>query len=78
MVAAVDRGDLDAALKIFNDLVPVVDAIMSHAPGVMTAKAALELQGVLDNRVVRLPLVEADDALVAQVRAALTNAGLLG
>jgi len=32
---------------------------------------------VHDNRTVRLPLVEADDALVDVVRAALTEAGLL-
>ena len=32
----------------------------------MTAKAALELLGVLPNRNVRLPLVPADEALVAQ------------
>ncbi len=77
MVARVDAGDLDGALKVYGDLVPVVEAIMGHAPGVMTAKAAIELLGVHDNRVVRLPLVEADDALVDVVRAALTEAGLL-
>jgi 4-hydroxy-tetrahydrodipicolinate synthase len=77
MVACVDRGDLDGALKVYGDLVPVVDAIMGQAPGVMTAKAALQLLGVLDNRAVRLPLVEADDTLVDVVRSALTEAGLL-
>jgi len=77
MVAAVDRGDLNAALKIFNDLIPVVDAIMGHAPGVMTAKAALQLMGVLPNRTVRLPLVEADNDIVGLVHEALASAGLL-
>jgi 4-hydroxy-tetrahydrodipicolinate synthase len=43
----------------------------------MTAKAALQLLGVLPNRNVRLPLVPADDALVADLRAVLTRAGLL-
>jgi 4-hydroxy-tetrahydrodipicolinate synthase len=43
----------------------------------MTAKAAMELLGVHDNRAVRLPLVEADDALVDLVRSALSEAGLL-
>src|SRR6478735_1931662 len=46
LVARVDAGDLDGAFKVFADLVPVVDAIMGHAPGVMTAKAAMELLGV--------------------------------
>ncbi|MEO7351856.1 MAG: 4-hydroxy-tetrahydrodipicolinate synthase [Marmoricola sp.] len=77
MVARVDANDLDGALKVFGELVPVVDAIMGKAPGVMTAKAAMQLLGVHDNRVVRLPLVEADDTLVDVVRAALTEAGLL-
>jgi 4-hydroxy-tetrahydrodipicolinate synthase len=77
MVARVDANDLDGALKVYGELVPVVDAIMGQAPGVMTAKAAMQLLGVLDNRAVRLPLVEADDTLVDAVRAALTEAGLL-
>src|SRR3954452_1268142 len=77
MVARVDAGDLDGAFKVFADLVPVVDALMGQAPGVMTAKAAMELLGVHDNRAVRLPLVEADDTLADAVRAALTEAGLL-
>jgi 4-hydroxy-tetrahydrodipicolinate synthase len=77
MVARVDAGDLDGALKIYMELIPVVDAIMGRAPGVMTAKAAMQLLGVHDNRTVRLPLVEADDTLVDVVRAALTEAGLL-
>ena len=77
MVARVDAGDLDGALKVYGDLVPVVDAIMGRAPGVMTAKAAMELLGVHDNRAVRLPLVEADEFLVDVVRTALTEAGLL-
>jgi 4-hydroxy-tetrahydrodipicolinate synthase len=77
LVSLVDAGDLDGALKVFGDLIPVVDAIMGHAPGVMTAKAAMQLLGVHDNRTVRLPLVEADDTLVDVVRTALTEAGLL-
>jgi len=77
MVARVDAGDLDGALKDYVELIPVVDAIMGQAPGVMTSKAAMQLLGVHDNRAVRLPLVEADDTLVDVVRAALTEAGLL-
>jgi 4-hydroxy-tetrahydrodipicolinate synthase len=45
--------------------------------GATTAKAALELLGVLDNRNVRGPLVPLDDAEVAALRAGLTAAGLL-
>lgn len=77
MVAAVDRGELSEALAIYTEVVPLVDAIMNHAPGVMTAKAALQLMGVLDNRTVRLPLVEADTDLVGLVHEALASAALL-
>lgn len=77
MVAALEAGDLDTALRLYQDLLPVVDAVMNHAPGVMTAKAALQLLGVLDNRTVRLPLVEADEETVGRVHEALANAHLL-
>ena len=77
MVDAVDRGDLTAALATYRELVPVVAAIMTTAQGAMTAKAALQLLGVLPNRNVRLPLVSADEALVAHLRAVLETAGIL-
>jgi 4-hydroxy-tetrahydrodipicolinate synthase len=77
MVDAVDRGDLTAALSTYRELVPVVEAVMTRAPGVMTAKAAMQLLGVLPNRNVRLPLVPAEDALVADLRTVLIRAGLL-
>jgi len=77
MIACVDKGDLDGALAIYVELLPVVDAIMNHAPGVMTAKAALQLMGVTGNRAVRLPLVEADDDLVGLVHETLASAHLL-
>ena len=77
MVDAVDRGDLSAALTTYRDLVPVVEAIMTTAQGAMTAKAALQLLGVLPTRTVRLPLVPADEALVAHLRDVLDRSGLL-
>jgi 4-hydroxy-tetrahydrodipicolinate synthase len=77
MVDAVDRGDLASALSTYRDLVPVVTAVMSTAQGAMTAKAAMQLLGVLPNRNVRLPLVPCDDALVAHLRDVLTHSGLL-
>jgi 4-hydroxy-tetrahydrodipicolinate synthase len=77
MVAAVDRGDLTEALGIYRDLVPVVDAVMTTAQGAMTAKASLQLLGVLPGRHVRLPLVPADDDLVAHLSDVLGRAGIL-
>jgi 4-hydroxy-tetrahydrodipicolinate synthase len=77
MVRALETGDLTEALTIYRRLVPVVDAIMNKAPGATTAKAAMQLLGVLDNRTMRLPLVAAGDDLVAHLRTELVNAGLL-
>ena len=77
MVEAVDRGDLATALATYRDLVPVVEALMTTAQGAMTAKAAMQLLGVLANRNVRLPLVPADDVLVAHLREVLTRSSLL-
>jgi 4-hydroxy-tetrahydrodipicolinate synthase len=77
MVAALERGDLPAALDVYRHLAPVVDAVMNQAPGAMMAKAAMQLLGVLPNRNMRLPLVPASDELVEKLRAALTTAGLL-
>jgi 4-hydroxy-tetrahydrodipicolinate synthase len=77
MVDAVDRGDLGTALTTYRELQPVVEAIMTTAQGAMTAKAAMQLLGVLPNRNVRLPLVPADDALADHLGDVLTRAGLL-
>jgi len=77
MVRDVERGDLAGALATYRRLVPVVQAIMTRAPGAATAKAAMELLGVLPNRNVRLPLVPVDDALVGDLRAELVRADLL-
>jgi 4-hydroxy-tetrahydrodipicolinate synthase len=77
MVAAVDRGDLPAARAIHNRLIPAVRAIMSpSSQGAIRAKAALQVQGVLTQRTMRLPLLAADDAELAEIRAGMTAAGL--
>ena len=58
--------------------VPAFDAVMGVPNyGATTAKAALELLGVLDNRRVRGPLVALDDDEVTALRAGLAAAGLL-
>jgi 4-hydroxy-tetrahydrodipicolinate synthase len=77
MVRCLEKGDLDGALALYQRLVPVVHAVMNRAPGVMMAKAAMQLLGVLPNRNVRLPLVPAGDDLVASLRRELVDAGLL-
>jgi len=73
MVAAVDRSDLETALAIYQRLVPVVDVVMHRVQGAMTAKAAMQLLGVLDNRNVRLPLVPAPDEVVTELESVLAT-----
>ena len=77
MAAAVDRGDLVTALSLYRRLVPLVEVVMQRAQGAMTAKAAMQLLGVLDNRNVRLPLVPASDELVGELRSVMSDLGLL-
>jgi 4-hydroxy-tetrahydrodipicolinate synthase len=73
-----DADDPAAALATFTRLLPVIDAVMGVSNyGATTAKAALELLGVLDNRRVRGPLVALDDDEVGALRTALVEAALL-
>jgi 4-hydroxy-tetrahydrodipicolinate synthase len=78
MADAFWAGDSARALEIFTRLLPAIDAIMGVPNyGATTAKAALQLLGVLDNRNVRGPLVPLDDDEVDALRAGLAASGLL-
>jgi 4-hydroxy-tetrahydrodipicolinate synthase len=77
LVNAVDAGDLPAARKIHTELLPAVRGIMTRTQGVIMAKAALQLQGVLPGRHLRLPLIAATDEEVAALRGDLEEAKLL-
>jgi len=78
MVEAVDSGDLERAQEIYHGLLPAIHGIMGVGNyGATTAKAALQLVGVLDNRRVRLPLLELDDTELSALRTSLESAGLL-
>lgn len=78
MYDAYTGGDPFTAREIFTRLLPAIDAIMGVPNyGATTAKASLELLGVLDNRRVRSPLVMLDDDEVAALRAGLVASGLL-
>ncbi|HEU5038978.1 MAG TPA: 4-hydroxy-tetrahydrodipicolinate synthase [Nocardioides sp.] len=78
MAEAFWAGDHAEALRIFTRLLPAIDAIMGVPNyGATTAKASLQLLGVLDNRNVRGPLVPLDDAEVEALRAGLEAADLL-
>jgi 4-hydroxy-tetrahydrodipicolinate synthase len=77
MVRAVDAGDLEAARAVHVRLLPAVRGLMKRTQGAITAKAALQLRGILQHRTMRLPLVAATDDEVALLRADLEEATLL-
>ncbi len=77
MVGAVVKNDLATARELHDRLLPAVVGVMTRTQGALMAKAGLQLQGVLDGRAVRLPLVEATDAEVEQLCSDLVAAGLL-
>jgi 4-hydroxy-tetrahydrodipicolinate synthase len=78
MLDAFEGGDHAKAREIFARLVPAIDAVMGVPNyGATSAKAGLQLLGVLDNRNVRGPLVPLDDDEYAALRTGLETAGLL-
>lgn len=78
MIESFLNGDHAAALTAYQRLLPAFKAVMGVPNyGATTAKAALEMIGVLDNRRVRLPLVELSEDEVADLRTGLVAAGLL-
>ncbi|MFC7405301.1 4-hydroxy-tetrahydrodipicolinate synthase [Georgenia alba] len=77
MVRAVDDGDLPGARDVAARLRPVVAALMGTGQGAVMAKHALHLQGVIPTPAVRLPLVTAPEADVAELAAALREHGYL-
>ena len=77
MTGAIADGNLHRAVQIHHRLVPLVAAIMNRTQGAIMVKAALELQGLVPNRAVRLPLVEATDTQVAELRRDLETTGVL-
>jgi 4-hydroxy-tetrahydrodipicolinate synthase len=78
MIDAFLAGDHAEALRIHRRLTPAFDAVMGVPNyGATTAKAALQLLDVLDNRNVRGPLVPLDDDEVAALRAGLAASELI-
>jgi 4-hydroxy-tetrahydrodipicolinate synthase len=71
-------GNTTAALRTYERLLPATGAIMGVPNyGATTAKACLQLLGVLDNRNVRGPLVPLTDEELAALRAGLEASQLL-
>ncbi|SLJ92931.1 4-hydroxy-tetrahydrodipicolinate synthase [Arthrobacter sp. P2b] len=77
LIDAVNANDLGTARKINFELQPVVRATMTRVQGAVAAKQILKWQGVLPNSIVRLPLVEPDEAEIEIIRGDLAEAGLV-
>lgn len=77
MVRAVDEGDLFTARDLSAQLAPVVEALMGSGQGAVMVKAALQLQGLIEHRSVRSPLVEATEAELTALRTAMAHHDLL-
>jgi 4-hydroxy-tetrahydrodipicolinate synthase len=74
MISAYERGDVGTALALHRQLLPIFTGIF-RTQGTILVKAGLRLQG-RDTGPVRLPLVDATEAQVQQLRADLQAAGL--
>ena len=78
MAGAFFHGDHVGALALYHRLLPAMDAMMAVPNyGATTAKAALELLGVIDNRRVRSPLVALTDQEVDALRTGLAESHLI-
>jgi 4-hydroxy-tetrahydrodipicolinate synthase len=74
LIDAYERGDIDEALRLHRQLLPIYTGIF-RTQGTILVKAGLRLRG-LDVGPVRLPLVDATEAQISQLREDLAAAGL--
>jgi 4-hydroxy-tetrahydrodipicolinate synthase len=75
MVEAMQANDVNTAREINRTLVPITEGVMTKAGGAIMVKAALDLLGRVGGGSLRLPLVPATDAQIAQLRVDLTAGG---
>ncbi|MFI6484138.1 4-hydroxy-tetrahydrodipicolinate synthase [Nonomuraea sp. NPDC050663] len=75
MIADHGAGRADEARATHQQLIPVIDGIMNRAGGAIMVKAALKLVGQPVGGH-RLPLVAADEAQIAELRACLVAGGV--
>jgi 4-hydroxy-tetrahydrodipicolinate synthase len=70
-------GDQAGALEAFRAVAPAVDALNGAGQQAPTAKAALELLGLIPSRATRLPVAPLPAEELPALRAALAAAGVL-
>jgi 4-hydroxy-tetrahydrodipicolinate synthase len=76
LVKAVDDGNLPEARRINAALLPAIHGIMTITQGAIAAKATVQLLGLIEQRTMRLPLVDATDEEIAVLRTDLKATGL--
>lgn len=72
---AAEAGNLERAREVDATLQPLYEALAVTNP--IPIKAALEIMGLIPSGALRLPLVRADEAQYATVRAALESIGAM-
>ena len=77
MASALDSGDLPTARAINAALWPAVRGVMTRTQGAIMVKAALQLMGVIAERTMRRPLVEATEDEIELLQADLVASDLL-
>ncbi|MGO1591157.1 4-hydroxy-tetrahydrodipicolinate synthase [Ancrocorticia sp.] len=77
LVSEVDAGDLPTARQEAVKQLPVINAIMGGGQGAVMAKEALKLTGVIPSATLRLPLVGASKAQLAELADTLRQQGLM-
>ena len=76
--AAFLAGDNARALEVFRAIGPAIRALNGAGSQAVMAKAAVQILGITDNRLLRLPNIAASEDEALDVRAGLLAAGLLG
>ena len=76
LIDAVVAQDLVQAQRLHLELVPIVRATMSRAPGCVAAKEILAAQGVLDRAVLRLPHVNSEPEVLEAIMADLASSAI--
>ncbi len=77
VIALYGKDQPGAARTEFLEVLPAIDLIAGSGNGALRSKLSLSLLGLIPTPAMRLPQVRADEAEVAEVRAALVAAGLL-
>ncbi len=70
-------GDTAGALQAFRAAAPAIDALNGAGQQAPTAKAALELLGLIPSRATRLPITPLPDDELPALRAGLAAAGVI-